>query len=169
MWGRGRGRQSRRLLTIIPGALVLLWQLSPFLSHPPQATLPLCAEDSNSASPAPGHLPFWHWELASPQDGVAYRRKIEQRWRKRGKGNICHLHFCPLLSRKESDRFVIWFVRELTSKKGMCLVCTLAYIVSYVTFSQNWSDSWHWFILFIMFRINLTLHPCHSQNSFISS
>lgn len=47
-------------------------------------------------------------------------------------------------------------------------VCTPVFILASVTQSLNWFDSWHWFNLFIMSLINLTLHPCHSQNSFIS-
>lgn len=46
-------------MTAIPGAPVFLCQLPP----PPKAIIPgrhclLCAEDSDSATTAPGHLPF---------------------------------------------------------------------------------------------------------------
>lgn len=39
----------------------------------------------------------------------------------------------------------------------------LACILSRVTPSLKWFDSWHWFILFIEPQFNLTLHPCHSH------
>lgn len=45
---------------------------------------------------------------------------------------------------------------------------TVACMLSCVTWSLNWSESWHWFILYIMPQIDLSFHPCHSQNSFIS-
>lgn len=64
--------------------------------------------------------------------------------------------------------FVIWLVCEPTSA-GMHWACTRWFLpLSCVTLRPSWSDSWHWFILFIMPGINLTLHPCHSRNSFIS-
>ena len=60
---------------------------------------------------------------------------------------------------------MIWLVCEPTSA-GMHWACTRwLFPLSCVTLRPSWSHSRHWFILFIMPGINLTLHPCHSRNS----
>lgn len=96
---------------------VTLTALPAFLSRPPQATLPLCAEDSNSAMPAPGHLPFWHWEWVAQ---VFKWSGITVQWYTE-KGNLSctfGLHRCVSIR-------------------------MLAYSLSCVTLSLNWS----WFLL----------------------
>lgn len=50
---RNRRRLPCRQLTVIPGVLLLLLTALPVLSHIPQATSPLCAEDRDSGTAAP--------------------------------------------------------------------------------------------------------------------
>lgn len=72
------------------------------------------------------------------------------------------------LVKKKQKR--IWHLVCMRARKNRHVLGMhmLACILSCVSLSLNWSDSWHWLIMFIKPQINLTLHPCHSQNSFIS-
>lgn len=96
------------------------------------------------------------WSGASSQDGA----EVKKRGQKRASARYIS---APYRREKET---VLQFRSQVRTQPRARLMRSLAGTLSFVTLSLNWSDSWHWFIAFIMPRISFALHPCHSQNSF---
>lgn len=100
------------------------------------------------------------WSGISPQDRAGVTTGLRQK---------CLSHTLFVFMIKYRIRQIYNWVCMWAHQHRYCMYWLSTHwhaFCSCVTLNLNWSDSWHWFILFIMPQINLTLHPCHSQNSF---